>query len=133
MLLTIDKLSRTPIYEQVVAQLEMHIQLGSFAQDQALPSVRSLSLELGVNPNTLQKAYAELERRGLCVSVPGSGRYVTADARELLAARSRLALGDLTDLVIKRLGAGVTREEILSCVQSALDAAISTKGETSSS
>lgn len=133
MLLTIDKLSRTPIYEQVVAQLEMHIQLGSFAQDQALPSVRSLSLELGVNPNTLQKAYAELERRGLCVSVPGSGRYVTADARELLAARSRLALGDLTDLVIKLRGAGVTREEILSCVQSALDAAISTKGETSSS
>ena len=133
MLLTIDKLSRTPIYEQVVAQLEMHIQLGSFAQDQALPSVRSLSLELGVNPNTLQKAYAELERRGLCVSVPGSGRYVTADARELLAARSRLALGDLTDLVIKLRGAGVTREEILSCVQSALVAAISTKGETSSS
>lgn len=133
MLLTIDKLSRTPIYEQVVAQLEMHIQLGSFSQDQALPSVRSLSLELGVNPNTLQKAYAELERRGLCVSVPGSGRYVTADARERLAARSRLALGELTDLVIKLRGAGVTREEILSCVQSALDAAISTKGETSSS
>ena len=67
MLLTIDKLSRTPIYEQVVAQLEMHIQLGSFSQDQALPSVRSLSLELGVNPNTLQKAYAELERRGYTV------------------------------------------------------------------
>ena len=74
MLLTIDKLSRTPIYEQVVAQLEMHIQLGSFSQDQALPSVRSLSLELGVNPNTLQKAYAELERRGLRYPLPKNSK-----------------------------------------------------------
>ena len=65
-LLTVDKYSRIPIYEQIVEQVEMHVALGDLAPEDQLPSVRALSVELSVNPNTLQKAYTELERRGLC-------------------------------------------------------------------
>ena len=72
-LLTVDKYSRIPIYEQIVEQVEMHVALGDLAPEDQLPSVRALSVELSVNPNTLQKAYTELERRGLCYTVPGSG------------------------------------------------------------
>ena len=53
---TIDKYSRVPIYEQIIEQVEMHIALGDLAPESLLPSVRSLSVELSVNPNTLQKA-----------------------------------------------------------------------------
>lgn len=74
---TIDKYSRVPIYEQIIEQVEMHIALGDLAPESLLPSVRSLSVELSVNPNTLQKAYAELERRGLCYSVPGNGCFIS--------------------------------------------------------
>ena len=58
---TIDKYSRVPIYEQIIEQVEMHIALGDLAPESLLPSVRSLSVELSVNPNTLQKAYAGVE------------------------------------------------------------------------
>ena len=123
MLIQIDKLSRTPIYEQVISQIELHIRLGDLPRGEPLPSVRSLSQSLGVNPNTLQKAYAELERRGLCVSVPGSGRYRAADASERLLSRSRQQLQELGVLIKTLLGAGLTREEILRCVTDALDSA----------
>lgn len=129
MLITVDKLSRTPIYEQIISQVEMHILLGDLVRGDLLPSVRSLSVELGVNPNTLQKAYAELERRGLCVSVPGNGRFITECARHRLTDRSRQSLSELSALVLRLTQAGVTGAEILSCVQSAL-AQANEEGET---
>ncbi len=83
---TIDKLSRTPIYEQLIAQFERCILSGDIGADGQLPSVRLLSQTLSINPNTLQRAYAEIERRGLCYTVPGNGRYIAKDAVEKLGA-----------------------------------------------
>lgn len=77
---TIDKLSRTPIYEQLIDQFELCILSGDIGPDGQLPSVRFLSQSLSVNPNTLQRAYSEIERRGLCYTVPGNGRYISKDA-----------------------------------------------------
>lgn len=82
---TIDKLSRTPIYEQLIAQFEYGLLSGEIAPDGRLPSVRELSQKLTINPNTLQRAFAEIERRGLCYTVPGNGRYIAKDA--LLSVR----------------------------------------------
>ena len=81
---SIDRYSPTPIYEQLIAQFERLILLGLLAPNAALPSVRALSQELSINPNTIQKAYAELERRGLCFTAPGTGRFITLNAAELL-------------------------------------------------
>ncbi len=83
---TVDKLSRTPIYEQLIRQFEYCILSGDIPPNGLLPSVRSLSQELQINPNTLQRAYNEIERRGLCYSVAGSGRYLTADAMQRIQA-----------------------------------------------
>lgn len=83
---SIDKLSRTPIYEQLIAQFERCILSGDIGADGQLPSVRFLSQTLSINPNTLQRAYAEIERRGLCYTVPGNGRYIAKDAVEKLTA-----------------------------------------------
>ncbi|MBR3382185.1 MAG: GntR family transcriptional regulator [Clostridia bacterium] len=87
-MITIDKMSRTPIYEQLIAQFEAMILSGDIGPEGKLPSVRQLSQELGINPNTLQRAYNEIERRGLCVSVPGNGRFLSRDANEKLAKDS---------------------------------------------
>ena len=65
---TIDKLSRTPIYEQLIAQFEYGILSGEIAPDGKLPSVRELSQELCVNPNTLQRAFNEIENRAFSVN-----------------------------------------------------------------
>ena len=81
---TVDRLSRTPIYEQIVEQFKDMIIQGELTEDVLLPSIRNLSQALSVNPNTLQKAYAQLEQQGICYSVPGNGRYITKDAKKIL-------------------------------------------------
>lgn len=120
-MLRIDKMSRTPIYEQVIAQIEAHIRIGEYAPGSALPSVRALSVSLGVNPNTLQKAYGELEREGLTVSVPGSGRFVAEGAADRLRTRARQKKGEFRALAGELLAAGIAREELHAAVDEAAE------------
>lgn len=102
----IDKLSRTPIYEQLIDQFELCILSGDIGPDGQLPSVRFLSQTLSVNPNTLQRAYAEIERRGLCYTVPGNGRYISKDALQKLkeAALQKTEQFESTVSELKRKG-----------------------------
>ena len=81
-MLNIDKQSGIPVYEQIIEQMQHLILVGSLAPDEQIPSVRSLSLDLSVNPNTIQKAYNELEINKITYSVPGVGRFVAKNARE---------------------------------------------------
>jgi len=81
---SIDHQSRIPVYEQVVAQIERFVMLGLLQSGSPLPSVRSLALELSANPNTVQKAYTELDRRGVTSSAPGKGSFIAKDAKEVL-------------------------------------------------
>ena len=115
----VDKYSRTPLYEQVIAQIERGILTGELLPGEQIPSVRSLSMELSVNPNTLQKAYAELERRGLCHSVPGSGRFVSAGAAERLKSMRRELIGSVAKLARELRISGVSEQELISAVKSA--------------
>ena len=67
---TIDVMSRVPVYEQLIKQVEDQVLKGIMKEGDKMPSVRSLSMELSTNPNTIQKAFMELDRRGILVSVP---------------------------------------------------------------
>ena len=91
----IDSFSRTPVYEQIVNQLEHFILTGILTADTQIPSVRNLSLTLSINPNTIQKAYAELDRNGIIYSVPGRGCFITKEAKEIL---SNQKMGKLSNL-----------------------------------
>lgn len=113
---TIDKMSRIPIYEQLINQFESCILSGDIGTDGQLPSVRFLSQTLNINPNTLQRAYSEIEHRGLCFTVPGSGRYITKDALEKLKAAAMLQTAELEQLLDKLKGRGVDRAVVLSVV-----------------
>lgn len=110
---SIDALSRKPVYEQLIEQTERFILLGILSADAQLPSVRSLSLSLAINPNTIQKAYAELDRRGLIYAVPGIGNFVSPDARQLLAEHKRQKLADFAKLAAELHLAGISKEELL--------------------
>jgi GntR family transcriptional regulator len=74
---SIDFQSRIPIYEQIVNQVERFIITGILKENEQLPSVRQIAYEIGINPNTIQKAYTELERRGIIVSIIGKGSFIT--------------------------------------------------------
>lgn len=115
----IDKHSRVPLYEQVIAQVERGILTGEFKADEQIPSVRQLSIELSVNPNTLQKAYAELERRGLCYSVPGNGRFVSKDAETKLRTMRRELIERVEQLARELKLSGINESEVISAVKTA--------------
>ncbi len=114
--LNVDKYSRTPIYEQIVAAVEKEISTGVLRPMDQLESVRELAYSLSINPNTIQKAYAELERRGLCYSAPGQGRFVSVDAQVRLKERALDSLDEFKELVCKLLRAGVDEKDLIKAV-----------------
>lgn len=87
--------SKLPLYEQLVEQLRKQIVLGNAAPGSPLPSVRQLSVGLGVNPNTIQKAYLEMEQEGLIVSLPGRGSFVTSDVARMQERQRAAELANL--------------------------------------
>lgn len=113
----IDNMSQKPVYEQLIEQTERYILMGVINAGDAMPSVRKLSLEASVNPNTIQKAYSELTGRGVLISVPGKGCFVSEDAVEIIGKDKRVLLGDIKNLAIELKLAGVTLDEIISTVK----------------
>lgn len=112
----IDPLSRQPVYEQLIEQLEKLVLTGLLSADSQLPSVRSLSLELSINPNTIQKAYSDLDTRGIIYSVPGIGCFVAKNAAEVLQAHMRRKLDSLRQLADDLALAGIPEEELIDCI-----------------
>lgn len=113
----IDVMSRVPVYEQIVEQTEKFILTGILRPGDKIPSVRNLSIELSVNPNTIQKSIAELDRRGLIFSVPGKGCFVAERAKEALTAVKRGELSEIKDKIRELAMAGVKKEEIIKAIE----------------
>lgn len=111
-MLEIDKMSRVPIYEQVIQKLELLILTNVLGPNSPLPSVRSLSQELSVNPNTLQKAYSEMELKGICYSVPGTGRFISENAKDILMRSKREKLDQFKEIVSELKLAGICGKEL---------------------
>ena len=107
-----------PIYEQIKDGLKKLIVTGGLAVDEKLPSVRSLATQLSINPNTIQRAYNELEGEGYIYSVPGKGSFAAASAgadegrKQELIERVRELLAELRYL-------GVSQREMLDLVREA--------------
>jgi len=116
-LLSINKLSGVPVYEQIIEQFQKLIITGIIKPGEQIPSVRSLSMELTVNPNTIQKAYNELEILGITSSVPGVGRFVSKDAKALLQRSYSEKLTGLRDTITNLAIAGVDEGKIITLVK----------------
>lgn len=81
-MITVDYKDRTPIYMQIIKNVEKLIALGVLKKDEKLPSVRNLATELSINPNTIQKAYSQLEAKGSIYIVKGVGNFVSQSNKE---------------------------------------------------
>lgn len=110
--ITVDTLSRRPIYEQLVENIKNCVLRGVLKSGEQLPSVRALAGELAVNPNTVQKAYTELERLGIIISVSGKGSFISGNTDALTEAHRREAMSKLGIAIREALGAGITVDEI---------------------
>ena len=114
-LITIDYRDRKLIYEQLVDNVKLLVLRGDLKKNDFLPSVRSLAKELGINPNTIQKAYAELERQGIIASLSGRGSVVVQDLSEIATAGREALREELTPLIAKARTLHMSRDEFIAC------------------
>ena len=114
-MIIIDYSDKRPIYEQIIDRVETLIVTGVLEPDEKLPSVRSLAVELSINPNTIQRAYMELEREGFIYSVKGRGNFVRADAG-LKEKQQKKSLDELSRQMKVCRELGIEKEKLLKCV-----------------
>ena len=111
----LDYRDKRPIYEQIVDKLERLIIGGGLEANDKMPSVRSLAMELSVNPNTIQRAYMQLEQDGYIYTVSGRGSFVAHESEWRSGKMAELAL-ELEELILKVKEAGMTKEEVMQAV-----------------
>ena len=111
-----------PIYEQIKDGLKRLIVTGALAADEKLPSVRTLATQLSINPNTIQRAYNELEGEGYIYSVPGKGSFAAGDVETNGKRRTELE-ERFTALAAELYFLGASEEDLSALVRRAVQAA----------
>ncbi len=106
-----------PIYLQMQEQIKLFIVSGVYPAGSKLPAVRDLAAEAGVNPNTLQKALAELEREGLVYTQRTSGRFVTEDVNMINSLKTELAQEQIMKFLKKMEEMGFEKSETLELIK----------------
>lgn len=115
----IDYQDSRPIYEQIAESFKMQILKGILQADEQMPSVRSLAMEMSTNPNTVQKAYTELEREGFIYTVKGRGNFVKGDT-VLRDNKKTELISEIVNLFKEAEEIGITFDEIISEVKRGL-------------
>ena len=106
-----------PIYEQIKDGLKKLIVTGGLAADERLPSVRALATQLSINPNTIQRAYNELEGEGYIYSIPGKGSFVSDDLADMLLKQRENQRSKARQMLQACRETGLTKEEITQMVE----------------
>lgn len=115
-MIKLDLQSRVPLYEQLQEQIIRLSLMGVLEANEQLPSVRSLAREVGVNPNTVAKAYQELERQGIIYTISGRGSFASPNVLSLQSPR-QAALDEVFEALDKALSRGIAPEEVLEQVK----------------
>ncbi len=115
-MIPIDSNDARPIYEQVIERFKMLILRGIIKSNEKIPSVRNLAVELSINPNTIQRAYAELEKQGYIYTVKGKGNFAS-DTAKLLSAYKGEILSKLKVICSAAVEVGMTEDEIANHVR----------------
>lgn len=109
-MISIDYQSKLPLYEQIAGRFQALILKGALPPGSQMPSVRSLAMELSINPNTIQKAFSLLESQGYVYPVKGRGNYV-ADTAVLAEKEKQFLLEETEELIRRGMELGITRSE----------------------
>ena len=120
-MILIDYQDSRPIYEQIVDRFRILILSGVLRQDDPMPSVRKLAMELSTNPNTVQRALSQLETEELLFTQRTSGRFVTEAVYKIARLREELARQYIRELWEKLEGLGMNAQEIENALRSAAE------------
>lgn len=115
-MILLDLSDKRPLYIQITEQYKSLISLGILKPDEKLPSVRQLAIDMSINPNTIQKAYSELERDGYIYSLSGRGNYV-ANIEKILPSRKNEYFSNLDEILKKAPHYLLSKKEIIEHVK----------------
>lgn len=115
-MIILDYQDRRPIYEQIAEKFQMLIIKGALPPDTQLPSVRKLAMELSINPNTIQRAYTQLEQQGFIYPVKGRGNFVSSDL-QAVQREKEMYYRDLKEVILKGKKMGIPQEELVNKIE----------------
>ena len=118
-MISLDYKDKRPLYEQISEKLKELMAVGCFMENSRLPSVRALAVDLSINPNTIQRAYAELERQGYIYSIKGKGNFV-AETKVLQYLKSEELKERFSKLVEEAIRLGMSDDEIMGYIERTL-------------
>lgn len=110
--IAIDYQVRIPIYEQIVAEIERLVALNILSPGEQIPAIRELALTLGVNPNTIKKAYDTLEFRGVIISKSTKGTFITDDVAKVKDGKIESIIDEIKEKIQELENIGMSKEEI---------------------
>lgn len=113
--------SERPIFSQIMERIQLDIIAGRYQPGEKLPSVRDLAAEAAVNPNTMQKAFSELERLGLVYSQRTSGRFITEDTTLIQHLKTELAHTQIREFLNNMREFGFQTQEIMELIQTLIE------------
>lgn len=110
-----------PIYTQIIEQIKLFIASGEYSAGDKLPSVREMAQEAGVNPNTMQRAFAELESEGLVFANRTSGRFITEDTDMVQNLKDELASEAVKAFLDSMKRIGYSKEKTIELIKKSIE------------
>lgn len=111
--INLDYTSRTPIYEQIVNEIERYVALGILKEKEQILSIRELASNLGINPNTVKKAYSVLESKNVIVSLSTKGTFISSDVNSIKKTTINNYINDIKSIMNKLNKLGLDNKEII--------------------
>ena len=118
----IDNASGRAVYQQIIDQVKRDIALGRLTKDEKLPTVRQLAVQLAINPNTIAKAYRQLEQEGIITTKPGAGAFVAnLDSNLSKAVRKKLICEDIEHLIVDAIHMQIEKQLLIRWVKERIE------------
>ncbi|MFQ6036419.1 MAG: GntR family transcriptional regulator [Sedimentisphaerales bacterium] len=118
----IDNASDRPVYQQIMNQIKRDIALGRLTKDEKLPTVRQLAKQIAINPNTIAKAYRQLEQEGIITTKPGAGAFVAnLDSNLSRAVRKKIISEELERIVVEAFHMQFDRQMLMELFNNIVD------------
>lgn len=133
MQIRIDNASNRPVYQQIIDQIKRDIAMGRLIKDEKLPTVRQLAAQLAINPNTIAKAYRQLESEGIINTKPGSGAFIAnLDSNLSKKKKKKLLSDELERIAVEAFHMQIDRQKLLELFNNAIEKLIvpSKKGQS---
>lgn len=112
-IISLDYHSRTPIYEQIIQEIERYVALGILKPNEQIPSIRELAASIGINPNTVKKAYTELEQKGVIYVISTKGTFIQNTKNKVIERKVKEGLKEINKIIVELERLGISKEDII--------------------